>query len=324
IEFANGSVSSEWGRIRAAMGHPKPFNMKMIGIGNEQWGSQYIERYKRFAAAIKEKYPEMQLIAATGSDATIFPNGQAEIDFLWDQWRKLEPEIVDEHFYRTPEWFIENVNYYDQYDRNGPKLFVGEYAAQSVGVGSPDNRNTWKCALFEAAFMTGLERNADLVTMSCYAPLFAHKDAWQWRPDLIWFDNLTAFGSANYQVQKLFSLYKGTRQLTATTANIPQLNQKAGTLFASATLDENEGTVLIKVVNVSDKNLSVGLDLKGVTKITGDARIVQLISDSLEAENTFEEPDKIVPIERTQSIAAPEFNLEFPHYSLTVIQIPVK
>jgi alpha-N-arabinofuranosidase len=147
IEFANGPAHSQWGRVRAEMGHAKPFHLKMIGIGNEQWGPQYIERYKVFARAIKAKYPAMQLIAATGSDATIFPNGKAEIEYLWTHWRTLKPEIVDEHFYRRPEWFAENVDWYDAYDRTGPKLFVGEYAAQSVGVASPDNRNTWNSAL---------------------------------------------------------------------------------------------------------------------------------------------------------------------------------
>ena len=185
IEFANGPTDSEWGKVRTDMGHPEPFNMKMIGIGNEQWGPQYIERYKVFAKAIEEKYPNMQLIAAAGSDATIFPNGQSEIEYLWKQWRILKPEIVDEHFYRKPEWFLENVDWYDNYERDGIEVFVGEYASQSVGVASPDNRNLWKCALYEAAFMTGMERNADLVTMSCYAPLFGHEEAWQWRPDLI-------------------------------------------------------------------------------------------------------------------------------------------
>jgi alpha-L-arabinofuranosidase len=131
IEFANGSADSQWGGIRARMGHPGPFNMKMIGIGNEQWGPQYIERYKEFAGAIKAKYPDMQLIAATGSDGTIFPNGIAEIEYLWSEWRKLKPEIVDEHFYRNPEWFLKNTGWYDGWLFAGYRIGDGGYAAES-------------------------------------------------------------------------------------------------------------------------------------------------------------------------------------------------
>lgn len=324
IEFANGPADSKWGGIRAQMGHPKPFNMKMIGVGNEQWGPQYIERYKVFARAIKEKYPDMQLIAATGSDGTIFPNGYAEIEYLWSQWRKLKPEIVDEHFYRKPDWFLESVNWYDSYDRNGPRLFVGEYAAQSVGTGNPNNRNNWKCALYEAAYMIGLERNADLVIMTCYAPLFGHEEAWQWRPDMIWFDNLNAYGSANYYVQKLFSLNPGTRLLTAKVVGSPSLNDKKKGLHASATLDEKEDEVIIKVVNVTEKPIQATLDLQGVKKVSGEARIILLTSDSLNDENSLKEPRKIYPQETLVRIDGSSFTHEFSPISLTILRVEVK
>ena len=198
-----------WGKLRSDMGHPKPFNMKYIGIGNEQWGQQYIDRYKIFEKAIKEKYPDIKIVSAVGP----FPEGE-QFDFLMDKMKKLNADIVDEHYYKPPEWFRENATRYDSYDRNGPKIFAGEYAAQSVGIASPDNKNNWECALSEAAFMTGLERNADVVVMSSYAPLFANADAWQWTPDLIWFNNLSSYGTPDYYVQKMYSTHRGTDLLS--------------------------------------------------------------------------------------------------------------
>ncbi len=324
IEFANGPTGSKWGKVRADMGHPRPFNMKMIGIGNEQWGPQYIERYKVFAGAIKARYPDMQLIAATGSDATIFPNGQAEIEYLWSNWRKLKPEFVDEHFYRKPEWFLENVGWYDKYDRRGPKLFVGEYAAQSLGVGSPDNRNNLKCALYEAAFMTGMERNADLVRMTCYAPLFGHEQAWQWRPDLIWFDNLNVYGSANYYVQKLFSLNHGTHLLTAVAEGVPNLDGKKKALNLSSTLDRKTSEVILKAVNVTSEVVEAVINLQGAKKVGPDATVIALSSEQLTDENSLAEPKKIYPKKTTETINDARFSYSFQPYSLTVLRIPVR
>ncbi len=323
IEFANGPADSKWGKVRTDMGHPKPFNMKMFGVGNEQWGPQYIERYKVFAKAIKDKYPDMQLIAATGSDATIFPNGPAEIKYLWEQWRILKPEFVDEHFYRQPDWFLENVNFYDNYNRNDPKLFVGEYAAQSVGVASPDNRNNLKCALYEAAFMTGMERNADLVRMTCYAPLFGQEDAWQWRPDMIWFDNLNVYGSANYYVQKLFSLNPGTNLLKVQLSDVPNLDDTKKALSVCSTLDKKAGEVIIKAVNVTDKALRADIELQGVTKAGPQAKAIILAGKSLDDENSLKEPKKVYPTEKSVSVNSSSFSYEFEPYSLTILRIPV-
>src|SRR5262249_28110279 len=158
------------------------------------------ERYKVFQDALRAKYPDVKLVSSVGpfSDGELF-------DYLNPRIRDLKADIIDEHYYKSPDWFRQNVKRYDNYDRSGPKIFAGEYAAQSKGGGLPENKNDWNCALSEAAFMTGLERNADVVTMTSYAPLFAHIDAWQWRPDLIWFDNTRSFGTPNYYVQKMFS-----------------------------------------------------------------------------------------------------------------------
>ncbi|MBN1481281.1 alpha-L-arabinofuranosidase [candidate division KSB1 bacterium] len=324
IEFANGPTESNWGTIRAQMGHPEPFNMKMIGIGNEQWGPQYVERYKVFAKTIKDKYPDMQLIAATGSDGTIFPNGEEEIEYLWSFWSQLKPDIVDEHFYRKPEWFLENTGWYNSYDRTGPKLFVGEYASQSVGVGSPENRNSWKCALYEAAFMTGLERNADLVTMTCYAPLFGHEQAWQWRPDLIWFDNLISYGSANYYVQKLFGLHPGTHVLAIQIDGNPNLEKNKKGLHASATLDKRNSQAIIKVVNVADNPVKATINLHD-TKLAGSiATVILLTSKYLTDENSLNEPRKIYPEETSLEINSSRFMYTFKPISLTILRVPVR
>jgi alpha-L-arabinofuranosidase len=204
IEFANGPATSKWGAKRAAMGHPAPFNMKMLGIGNEQWGPQYIERLALFSKALKEKHPEVALVASAGPSPA-----DDRFHFLWPKFRELKADIVDEHCYANPVWFLANSHRYDNYDRNGPKVFFGEYAAQSVAIVSTKNRNNLECALSEAAYMTGLERNADVVCMASYAPLFAHVEGWQWTPNLIWTDNLRVHGTPNYYVQQLFSRNRG-------------------------------------------------------------------------------------------------------------------
>ncbi|TWT92899.1 Extracellular exo-alpha-L-arabinofuranosidase precursor [Botrimarina colliarenosi] len=208
IEFANGPVTSEWGATRAAMGRTEPFNLRMLGVGNEQWGPEYFERYERFAEALQREHPEIELVSTSGP----FPSGE-RFDYAWPQLRKLKAPIVDEHCYAMPDWFLREAHRYDDYDRNGPEVFMGEYAAQSIQIASPRNRNTLRCAIAEAAFLTGIERNSDIVTMSAYAPLFAHEEAWQWRPDLIWFDNLKSYGTPSYYVQQAFSLHRGDTAL---------------------------------------------------------------------------------------------------------------
>ncbi|MGD0519304.1 MAG: alpha-L-arabinofuranosidase C-terminal domain-containing protein, partial [Thermoguttaceae bacterium] len=205
IEFANGPATSTWGKKRADMGHPQPFNLKMIRWGNEQVGPQYIERYERFAKALKAKHPEIKLVGGAGPD----PAGD-NFKFAWDKLRQLKADFVDEHCHAQPSWFFNSAARYDKYDRNGPKVMMGEFAAHSEpGLVSLNNRSNLNCALSEAAFFTGLERNADVVLMSCYACLLAHTDAWQWIPDLIWFDNLNVYGTPSYYVQQMFSRNRG-------------------------------------------------------------------------------------------------------------------
>lgn len=204
IEFANGPVTSRWGAQRAAMGHPRPFNLKMIGIGNENWMEPYLERYAKFHTVLKAKHPEIQLVSSAGPSPA-----DERFEFAWPKLRELKADIVDEHCYANPVWFLSQVDRFDRYDRRGPKVFFGEYAAQSDKIVSVENKNDWECALAEAAFMTGMERNADVVRMASYAPLFAHVDAWQWKPDLIWVDNQRVSLTPNYYVQQLFMHHRG-------------------------------------------------------------------------------------------------------------------
>ena len=234
IEFANGPADSTWGAKRAAMGHPAPFGMKMMGVGNEQWGTQYIERLNLFTKVLKEKHPEISLV----SDAGPSPDDE-RFQFLWPKVSELKADIVDQHCYANPLWFLASSDRFDHYDRQGPKVFFGEYAAQSVAIVSTKNRNNLECALSEAAFMTGLERNADVVRMASYAPLFAHVDAWQWVPDLIWVDNLRVLPTANYYAQQMFCRNRGDVVLgVSNTAPVQDLLPKGrvgvGTAKASA------------------------------------------------------------------------------------------
>jgi alpha-L-arabinofuranosidase len=310
VEFANGSVDTTWGRKRAEMGHPAPFNLDRIGVGNEQWGPQYFARYAPFAKAMKAAYPDVKLVAAAGP----FPTGR-EFDYAWRKFPGLPVDFVDEHYYANPGWFLANANRYDSYDRKGLKIFAGEFAAQSVAIASPLNRNNWDCALAEAAFMTGLERNSDVVAMASYAPLFAHVDGWQWTPNLIWFDNLRAYGTPSYYVQKLFSTQLGTTILPV------RIDEDSKALFSSATRDDASGDVIIKLVNTKAAAVSADVNLTGVAAgpFTGTATV--LSSDDLKAENSLDEPMKISPKESNLENLGSQFKQDLPGYSLTVLRI---
>ncbi len=316
IEFANGDVSSNWGAVRAEMGHPEPFNMKYIGIGNEQWGPEYIERYKVFEEAIKSQYPDMIIVSGSGP----FPDGEM-FEYGWEELKKLRTEIVDEHYYRNPEWFLENADRYDDYDREGPKVFAGEYAAQSVAIASPDNKNNWNCALSEAAFMTGLERNADLVHLTSYAPLFAHAEGWQWTPDLIWFNNLESYGTANYYVQKMYSNNSGTHVLPLMKDGEPVIGENG--LYATAAIDESTSELIVKVVNVNDSEQTIQLDVDGARLAkTGTLQI--LTETEMEAYNTFEEPTRIAPEEAEVEFGRRDQSLTVSPKSFTVLRVAYK
>jgi alpha-N-arabinofuranosidase len=316
IEFANGDASTPWGKVRADMGHPEPFNLKYIGIGNEQWGPEYIERYKVFDAAIKAAYPEIVIISGSGP----FPDGE-HFEYGMKELTALGAEIVDEHYYRPPAWFRDNATRYDSYDRNGPKIFAGEYAAQSVAIASPDNRNDWNCALSEAAYMTGLERNADLVVMTSYAPLMAHAEGWQWTPDLIWFDNLQAYGTANYYVQKLYANHAGTELLRITHDGAPLTGQDS--LYASAVKDTDRGELYVKVVNTSDRSRPLSIQIAGA-RPAATATALTLAGYAPDAVNSFAEPQKIAPVASEVAIKRRVLRAEVPPRAFVVYKVNIQ
>ncbi|MGW3651967.1 alpha-L-arabinofuranosidase C-terminal domain-containing protein [Streptomyces sp. NPDC000878] len=211
IEFANGPVTSEWGRKRAQMGHPKPFHLTHIEVGNEEnLPNEFFARFTEFRTAIEAKYPDITIISNSGPD-----DSGSTFDTAWKLNRDADVDMVDEHYYNSTDWFLQNNDRYDSYDRNGPKVFLGEYASGG---------NTFKNALSEAAFMTGLERNADVVKLASYAPLLANEDAVQWRPDMIWFNNHASWGSASYEVQKLFMTNVGDRVVPTTATGTPSVS----------------------------------------------------------------------------------------------------
>jgi alpha-N-arabinofuranosidase len=317
IEFANAPANTQWGRRRAAMGHPKPFNLKMIGIGNEQWGPQYVERYEEFARVLKQKYPNIALVSSAGPA----PDGE-RFDFLWQKMRELKADLIDEHYYMEPKWFRNNAGRYDNYPRTGPKVFAGEYAAQSVAIASPDNRNNWECALSEAAFITGLERNADVVQMSSYAPLFGHVDAWQWTPNMIWFDNLRSYGTPNYYVQKMFSVNQGTRLLPVLLEGSTKNGQ--GELYITGALDERTGEVIVKVVNTAPVAREVRVDLAGANIAGKTGKAFVLESSDLKAENSLDNPTRIAPVERRITVHSSQFAYSLTPQSFTVLRFSTR
>ena len=324
IEFANGDPAKNmWAKLRADMGHPAPFNLKYVGIGNEQWGEIYPENLKPFVEQVRKKYPNIKIVGTSGPDS----EGQ-QFEYLWPERRKIGADLVDEHFYRNEEWFLGTpeakkrwgncgANRYDSYPRKGPKVFAGEYACHGAGK----KWNHFNAALMEAAFMTGLERNADVVEMATYAPLFAHVEGWQWRPDAIWYDNLRKFNSCAYYVQQLYSVNKGTNMLTLTMNGKPVAgNPDQDGLFASAVYDKNSNEVIVKVVNTGDQAQEVTLNLKGM-KGTHDAQLIVFHSDNLTAENTLEEPGKIIPQTSSLTLETPAPKVTVPARTFHILKI---
>lgn len=284
IEFANGDVTTKWGKLRADMGHPAPFNLKLLAVGNEQWGKEYPEHLEPFIKAIRKAYPNIRIIGSSGPDS----EGD-KFEYLWPEMKRLKVDLVDEHYYRSQKWFLTQAARYDNYDRKGPKVFAGEYACHAQ-----NKKNNFDAALCEAAFMTGLERNADVVHMATYAPLFAHVKGWQWRPDLIWFDNMSSVRSVNYYVQQLYAYNKGTNVLSLTMDKKPVTGQDE--LYASAVWDKNEKTYIVKIANTAEKEQDIRVVLDGIKKgQLASGTVTLLHSSDLDAENTLANPNTVLP-----------------------------
>lgn len=343
IEFANGPADSSWGAKRAAMRHPEPFRLEYIAIGNEQWGEVYFQRYEIFQKVLRAKHPEIRLITSAGWTA----EGK-EFDTAYD-WMRANPDkayAVDEHFYKSPEWFLENLHRYDSYDRALPKVFAGEYAAHTHG-NTPDRRCNWYAALCEAAFLTGLEKNADHVVMSCYAPLFGRTGHQQWQPDLIWFDNDSVYGTPSYYVQLLFSNHVGTelaevkiedpevteafpaqsarpaggkQSLSAAASPAAPAQTAQETLPTSATLSADGHTLYLKLVNLADHPKAVRI--RTDRPVTG-GQIYELSADP-EAENSHANPLNVAPVLSELPVSAGAFpEIVLKKYSVTVLELNV-
>ena len=298
IEFANGPVTSKWGKVRADMGHPAPFNMKYIGVGNEQWGEFYYERLKPFVAAIRAKYPDIKIVGTSGPVPEDVPDNTYRFEDGWKAMKAQKADLVDEHYYRDEEWFLTHGLRYDTYDRKGPKVFAGEYACHGKGK----KWNHYEAAILEAAFMTGFERNADIVHMTTPAPLFAHVDGWQWRPDQIWYDNTDMFKTVSYYVQQMYSTNAGTNVLSLTMDKKPVANQAGQNgLFASAAYDSKTDEVIIKIANTSKTSQPVSFNLTGM-KGTRTAQTLTLFHNGMDDENTICKPELITPQKGTTQV----------------------
>ncbi len=291
IEFANGDpAKNQWAKLRADMGHPAPFNLKFIGVGNEQWdykdNKAFSKRLKVFVEAIRKAHPEIKIIGTSGPDS----EGQS-FDLGWTAMKELKADLVDEHFYRNIDWFKNEMNRYDEYDRTGPKVFAGEYACHDRGK----KWNHAGASIYEAAFMTNLEKNADVVHMATYAPLFAHVEGWQWRPDAIWFDNLRSAKTVSYYVQALYAQNKGTNVLSTTIANPTPKGQDG--IFASAVYDKESNEVIVKVINTTESSKSIDIKLNGLKNGIAKVNTITLDCSDYDMENTVDNPNAIVPQE---------------------------
>ncbi|MBR6287297.1 MAG: carbohydrate binding domain-containing protein [Bacteroidaceae bacterium] len=310
IEFANGSVDTKWGKLRADMGHPAPFNLKYIAVGNEQWEDMYFKRLTPFVKAIRAKYPNIKIIGTSGPDSE-----GAAFEHGWENMRKQGADLVDEHFYRNEQWFLDNANRYDKYSRKGPKVFAGEYACH----GKNKKWNHFNASLYEAAFMTNIEKNADVVRMATYAPLFAHVEGWQWRPDEIWFDNLNSFKTCSYYVQQLYTLNKGTNVLKTTLAPKTELGQDG--LFTSAVYDKTTNEVIVKIANTSNTAKPVLINFNGFARGEHHGTMTVLKSLNLDGENSIEKPNAIKPTTTLVKVEGDKFQRLISKKSFVVLRI---
>lgn len=351
IEFANGPADSKWGGLRASMGHAEPFGLELLGIGNEQWetaDSRFFERYTRIEQAVHEKYPDIKLIGSAGPDVT-----SERYTAAWDFYKKKAGEqpnftyAVDEHYYRPVDWLYENNHFYDDYPRN-IKVFAGEYAAHVCsGMNRPD-ANTLDAALSEAAFLTGVERNADVVVLASYAPLLARVGYAQWSPDLIWFDEEICYGTPSYYVQKLYATNMGDYTLVSTLDAESRTNEKAEDelanepsndsgslnengcclrnsgikkgrrLYESVSYDSKTSEIIIKLVNPEETACEIGFQFDSAFVPARNAEAWILTHEDKDAYNHISEPVKVIPVRTSIDPLKP---FPAPAHSFSVIRI---
>jgi alpha-N-arabinofuranosidase len=323
IEYVTGDASTKWGAVRAKDGHPAPFPLTWVEIGNEDFfdkSGSYDGRFAQFHDAIKAKYPNLKLIATTGQKHSREPV------------TLRTPDAFDEHYYRSAGQMEEDAAHYDNYPRTGPKTFVGEWATRE---GRP--ATNMNAALGDSAWMTGMERNSDVVLLSSYAPLFVNVNAgaMQWPSDLIGYNTLSVYGSPSYYAQAMFSNYLGDTLVPLTAKGVPTQTWQAGgrrnqpppppkqlpVLFFSATRDSKTGAIYLKVVNAAKTPETVSIDLKGANRVSPDGTAVVLSSANPTDTNSITEPTKIVPVKSRISGVAANFNQTFAPYSVNMLQL---
>jgi alpha-N-arabinofuranosidase len=323
IEYVIGDTSTQWGARRAADGHPAPFKLDYVEIGNEDWfegSGSYDARFAQFFDAIKAKYPQIQCISTVGTEQSASKRVHSR-----------KPDALDEHYYRSVADFAREAPIrFEKYDRNGPKIFVGEWAAyEDVLPWNEKSRKlpptpSLKAALGDAAWMTAMERNSDLIVMQCYAPMLVNVNpgARQWRPNLIGYDALHSFGSPSYYVNAMFNANRGDVVLRASLAGLPQDETPA--LDYSVTKDSARGIIYIKVVNITGEAQPVQIDLEGVKGVVSHGTSVVLTSGKETDTNSISDPVKVVPVTESIEGVAASFNRTFPPYSVTVLKIQTK
>lgn len=298
IEYVTGSADTQWGARRAKDGHPAPFPLTYVEIGNEDQfdrSGSYDGRYAQFHDAIKKKYPQLQLIAT----ASI---------------KSRQPDVIDDHFYRSAEQFFNDVHHYDKTDRKGPKIFVGEWATRE-GTPTPN----FNATLGDAAWMTGMERNSDIVIMASYAPLLVNVNpgGMQWATDLIGYDALTSYGSPSYYAQAMFSNHIGDEVVDTA------LDGAGPRLFYSVTRSRANGTVFVKLVNASSTPQPLDIKLRGASGAGKSGKLITLSAHTSEETNTISAPTRIQPVETSLQKVGADFQHTVPPYSIQVLELPL-
>ncbi|MBW8860935.1 MAG: alpha-N-arabinofuranosidase, partial [Acidobacteria bacterium] len=312
IEYVTGPATSTWGALRAKAGHPRPFKLTYVEVGNEDWfdkSGSYDQRFAQFTKAIKARYPQLKTISTVGFEHPEPLRVQS-----------VKPDVVDEHYYRPVDAFLKMARgQYENYDRRGPEIFVGEWATYETPFepwnarsrGEPPTPNV-QAAIGDAAFMTQMEKNSDIVVMNCYAPMFVNVNAGarQWRPNLIGYDGLRVYGSPSYHAIKMFSTHIGDQILKATAADTDVL--------VSATRDSRSGTIYVKLVNAADADAAVQLDLTGVRTLTSTGTAVTLAADP-KATNSIDAPQAVVPVTTKVDGVKPGFTYKIPAHGIVVL-----
>jgi alpha-N-arabinofuranosidase len=312
IEYVMGPATSKWGSMRAKAGHPAPFKLTYVEVGNEDWfdkSGSYDQRFAQFNTAIKTRYPQLKVISTVGFEQ---PEGV--------RVHSVKPDVLDEHYYRTVDVFLKMARgQYEKYDRRGPEIFVGEWAAYETPFepwnarsrGEPPTPNV-RAAIGDAAFMTQMEKNADIVVMNCYAPMFVNVNpgARQWRPNLIGYDGRRVYGSPSYYAIKMFSTNLGDEILKTTATDIEVLT--------SVTRDSHSGTIYAKLVNASDADAPLQIILTGTGALASTATALTLSADP-EATNTIDTPERVVPVKSTVTGVKSGFTYTVPKHGIVVL-----